>query len=114
MSESAYEEEDVIFLIAPPPPPPPPLYTAHVSFRLLEVNGHDVAHATPEGVKSILQNTFSSIQLVVARQQVEPERREEIGGSAVPGQMQESRDSLQEELKAERTEAQKWKELYEQ
>lgn len=82
--------------------------------RLLEVNGHNVTSATPEGVKSILQNTSRAIQLVIARQQMEPESRADSGGSAVAGQVQETRDSLQEELKAERAEAQKWRELHEQ
>lgn len=82
--------------------------------RLLEVNGHNITSATPEGVKSILQNTSRAIQLVVARQKMESESRTDSDGIAVPGQVQETRDSLQEELKAERTEAQKWRELYEQ
>lgn len=82
-------------------------------FRLLEVNGHNVTCATPEGVKSILQNT-SSVQLVVARQQMVSESRAGLAGSTVAGQGLETRDSLQEELRAEKAEAQKWREQYEQ
>ena len=83
-------------------------------FRLLEVNGHNVTGATPEGVKSILQNTSRSVQLVVARQQAESESRAGSAGVAVAGQGKETKDSFQEELRAERAEAQKWRELYEQ
>ena len=83
-------------------------------FRLLEVNGHNVTGATPEGVKSILQNTSRSVQLVVARQQAESESRAGSPGVPVAGQGQETKDSLQKELRAEGAEAQKWRELYEQ
>lgn len=82
--------------------------------RLLEVNGHSVTSATPEGVKTILQSTSGAIQLVIARQKMESTRRADSDNGAVARQMQEVEDSLQEELKAERKEAQKWRELYEQ
>lgn len=78
------------------------------------MNGHSVASATPEGVKTILQSNTGAIQLVIARQKMESTRRADSDNGAVARQMQEAEDSLQEELKAERKEAQKWRELYEQ